>query len=47
MTTNDNNAVKKSKIRGLKRSLAVKTLQGVGLGDLMAKSPVAAATGLF
>ena len=47
VTTNDNNTVKKSKIRGLKRSLTSKTLKGVGLGDLIAKSPVAGSTGLF
>ena len=46
-TTNDNNTVKKSKIRGLKRSLTSQTLKGVGLGDLIAKSPSGGSKGLF
>ncbi len=47
VTTDDNNVVKKSKIRGLKRSLTSKTLKGVGLGDLIAKSPSGGSKGLF
>ncbi|WP_214018748.1 hypothetical protein, partial [Escherichia coli] len=38
---------KKSKIRLLERAVTSKTLQGVGLDDLIAKSPVAGSTGLF
>ena len=47
VTTNDNNTVKKSKIRGLKRSLTSQTLKGVGLGNLIAKSPSGGSKGLF
>ncbi len=47
VTTDDNNVVKKSKIRGLKRSLTSKTLKGVVLGDLIAKSPSGGSKGLF